>query len=374
METNPSQPHPLLLKACKVLLLTLGWYAPSIGLTFYNRWLFREHSLRYPLSITCLHFFLNFLHSFVARRLLTHWEGGQERVTISARVYLSMILPTAVAAGLDIGLTNTSMIFISVTFITMLKSSTVVFMGIFAVVFGIEKFRFRLFFILLMISCGICMAVYSKVEFDLLGVVLCVCASLLSAFRWILTQILMQKKSLKLDHPVDLLYFVSPLMGLSLLPVAASLEGFSLFESALFFGAPSFSVTLTTFFLILFGAWLAFIMIHMEFLLVRETSSVSMSVLGICKEILTIFISVVFFHEHLSRFNFLGLLLSIFGLVLYNIFKYFQTLESHSQRKEIELIYIPIEDSQSDSDSDWDFDSSRFLQQIDDKVAVSERT
>eukprot|EP01135_Chromosphaera_perkinsii_P001923 Nk52_evm72s212 gene=Nk52_evmTU72s212 len=330
------------LAALKILLFTLGWYIPSIGLTFYNHWLFRTHGFNFPLLVTSLHFLMNFFNSFFVRTLLTRCTG-KPRVFVPWRTYFRMIVPTAAAGALDIGLTNSSLLFITVTLITMIKSSTIVFMVLFAFAFRLEKFTWTLCLIILSISGGVSMTTYSKTEFNLIGVLMCFSAAILAALRWILTQILMQDKEFKLRNPVDMLFHVSPVMFLTLVPCALLLEGEKLYHSPLFiFAAPSTMVWAGSIFLVFAGAYIAFVMINAEFLLVSETSSVTMSVLGICKEIVTILISIIFVGDRVSTLNTVGLVVSIVGLCMYNIYKFRNAWEQMEQEKDIELGYFEV--------------------------------
>jgi solute carrier family 35 protein C2 len=49
------------------LLCALFWYMFSIGLTFYNKWLFRTYDLHFPLTVTSWHMVTNFLFSWICR-------------------------------------------------------------------------------------------------------------------------------------------------------------------------------------------------------------------------------------------------------------------------------------------------------------------
>jgi len=80
-------------------------------------------------------------------------------------------------------------------------------------------------------------------------------------------------------------------------------------------------------FIILFGSWLALVMIFSEYLLVKESSSITMGILGITKELTTILISVFFLGDYLSPINIVGLLISILGLIAFNYYKYLAAIE-----------------------------------------------
>jgi solute carrier family 35 protein C2 len=59
-----------------------------------------------------------------------------------------------------------------------------------------------------------------------------------------------------------------------------------------------------------------------EYVLVHETSSLTLMVAGICKEILTVLAAVVVFGERLGAVNGLGLGVTVVGVLLFNLYKY----------------------------------------------------
>lgn len=152
----------------RIIFFTLGWYIPAVGLTFYNRWMFKVYDLHYPISITCFNFLMNGFITYLARKSYT-WYTGKPRVSVPWDSYFKMVMPTSVVGALDIGLTNTSLLFIPVTFLTGIKSSSVVFIVLFAFIIGLEKFSWKLFFIISMITSGIIMTIESSTAVDPLG-------------------------------------------------------------------------------------------------------------------------------------------------------------------------------------------------------------
>ena len=53
--------------------------------------------------------------------------------------YFKKVVPNGVATGLDIGLSNYSLVFITLSFYVMCKSTTPLFLLVFAIAWGIEK-------------------------------------------------------------------------------------------------------------------------------------------------------------------------------------------------------------------------------------------
>jgi len=61
-----------------------------------------------------------------------------------------------------------------------------------------------------------------------------------------------------------------------------------------------------------------------EFGLIQRTSVVTLSVAGIFKEVAVIFVSTIIFHDRLTPINISGLIVTLFGIGLYNWLKYNQ--------------------------------------------------
>ncbi|KAF9390548.1 Triose-phosphate Transporter [Mortierella sp. AD011] len=147
-------------------------------------------------------------------------------------------------------------------------------------------------------------------------------ASVLGGLRWALTQILLEKsdtKSGSLNNPISTIFFLSPIMGVCLGIVSGIFEGFgTIFRSPFFETAAK---ALSTMGLVFLGGLFAFLMVLAEFNLITRTSVVSLSVMGIVKEVVTILVSSAVFHDHLTLVNILGLFITLTGIGFYHFMK-----------------------------------------------------
>uniref|UniRef100_H3CFY9 Solute carrier family 35 member C2 n=1 Tax=Tetraodon nigroviridis TaxID=99883 RepID=H3CFY9_TETNG len=134
------QPHMAHLKAVyrglRIIGLVLFYYVFSIGITFYNKWLMKD--FHYPLFMTLVHITIIFSLSAITRRILHSWTG-KPRVLLSWTDYLHRAAPTALATALDIGLSNWSLLFITISLYTMTKTSAVLFILFFSLAFKLEE-------------------------------------------------------------------------------------------------------------------------------------------------------------------------------------------------------------------------------------------
>ncbi len=79
--------------------------------------------------------------------------------------------------------------------------------------------------VVIMISVGLFLFVFRSTQFNPLGFCMALTASFLSGARWTLAQLIMQRGRLGLEHPLDFIYHLQPLMVLTVLPLAAIFEG-----------------------------------------------------------------------------------------------------------------------------------------------------
>ena len=116
----------------------LVYFFFSICLTFYNRHLFVTY--RYPLSITLIHLIFKFISATIIRCVLNCTKNREnKRITLDWYTYVTRILPTGIASAADIGLSNWSLEYITITLYTMAKSTVILFIFLFSIIFRLEK-------------------------------------------------------------------------------------------------------------------------------------------------------------------------------------------------------------------------------------------
>lgn len=303
------------ISLCFVLL----WYCFSVGMTFFNKWLFEVYNFHFPLAVTTIHMFTITCITACARAFrTTMW--GSEQPLLSAKDWLWKVVPTGIVGALDIGLSNLSLSLIDVTLYTMCKSTVLAFTLTFACIFKLERMSLNLFGVIVTISLGVVLfRAKEGVNFESIGFVLVLFASAMSGLRWVLTQTIMHKHCPEIGHPVDSLFHIAPAMGLTMLPITAILEGPRLFSSPMLASTDAAFATMT---LVIAGSFMAFGLVMSEFFLVKSTSSVTLSVAGMFKEVCTITIAVFIAGESLSALNVGGLTVSLLGIAYYNILKY----------------------------------------------------
>jgi solute carrier family 35, member C2 len=228
-------------------------------------------------------------------------------------------VPTGTTTSLDIGLGNTSLRYITLTFYTMCKSSVLIFVLTFAFLFRLEAPSWKLILIIVTMTGGVLMMVAGETAFHALGFTLAISASFFSGFRWALTQILLLRHPAT-SNPFATLFFLAPIMFVTLFVIAIFSETPSAIVTGIHLLVSAQGVAKSLALLIVPGT-LAFCMIAAEFTLLQRTSVVTLSICGIFKEVVTISAAGIVFHDELSIINISGLLVTIACIACYNYFK-----------------------------------------------------
>jgi len=251
---------------------------------------------------------------------------------------------------------------VDVALYTMTKSTVIIFISFFAVLFRLEKKSWSLLIIVLMISSGLFLFTYKSTEFNLLGFLLLLIASFSSGARWTLTQLLMQKSKLGLQNPIDMIYFMQPYMLLSILPFAIIFESAKVFSHFNQFLELEYYEIFIFWIKISIGAFLAFFMEISEFLVLSQTSSLTLSVSGIFKEICQLVLAVEINGEFLSFYNLIGLMLCLGGIASHVIYKYWTYSNTHDRfETEAEYQYASnkYDNSENISKQEEDFEETK---------------
>ncbi|KDP39798.1 hypothetical protein JCGZ_03934 [Jatropha curcas] len=176
----------------KTLFFILVWYTFSTFLTLYNKTLLGDDLGKFPapLLMNTIHFGMQ---AVLSKFITWFWSHRfQLTVAMTWRDYFMRVVPTALGTALDVNLSNESLVFISVTFATMCKSASPIFLLLFAFAFRLESPSIKLSGIIVVISVGILLTVAKETEFEFWGFVLVMLAAVMSGFRWSMTQILLQ--------------------------------------------------------------------------------------------------------------------------------------------------------------------------------------
>ncbi|KAI9230633.1 MAG: triose phosphate transporter [Piptocephalis tieghemiana] len=303
----------------------LSRYILATFLSVYNKYMFDPKHLgfHYPLFVTGMHQIVQFI---LASLCLLRFPRLRPRPWMTPREYGQRIVPCGVATGMDIGLSNSSLQTITLSFYTMCKSSSLAFVLLFAFIFRLERPSWSLMSVILIISFGVMLMVANEVDFVWIGFLQVMLASVMGGLRWSLTQILLSPPPSsssssgnhhQKQHPITSVLHLSPIMALCIF-FASILVEYDIFSSHFFL---SFLSSFTIFIWMIVGGLVAFAMVVSEFEVIRRVGVVTLSVAGIFKEVITILVSTWFFGDSLHALNIIGLIITLIGIGMYNWLK-----------------------------------------------------
>jgi len=106
-------------RAVKCALLTLAWFATGLGLALFNKQILgqKRGGFPAPLLLTAIQFAMQFLFAKTAMRMGVIEQAERKngrREPVPNDVYWKSLAPVGITMGLDIALSNLSLVFITV--------------------------------------------------------------------------------------------------------------------------------------------------------------------------------------------------------------------------------------------------------------------
>jgi solute carrier family 35, member C2 len=353
-QTSPESSKKKFKRLLIIVLLSFVVVSSAIATTIFQSMLLsaNHHYFPFPIFSAAV---TNFVQLLAAGIVLGYFGGlGQLFREIWTRNGLKAIyqaiLPCSIVTAAELSISLLSLQYVSVSFFTMVKSSSIIFILLGAFMTGQEQVNAFLLGVILLTGVGVIFAAWdpkSTAGLEVIGFSLVMLASVLNAAKWILTELLLNenlafKAILKTLNsptrkgisggkvrnltPLLSVLLLAPITLTALLIGSVVFEGFPMEISSFIAGESAAYVSITMGSLLLTSC-LVFVMRVADFRLVQMVSLVTFSLLGIIKEIFMIMISVIFLGEVLFPVNVVGLVITIIGVALYN---YYRILESRN--------------------------------------------
>lgn len=338
LATTNSRMSPTKLHKLIVTFAILGWYVSSSLLIGSNKVLFDLLNVDIPLLITFIHFSLIAFGLVALKAKFPNLIGETQ---VSSSVFVRSILPLAALTVGDVGLSNMAYSRLPISVMTVIKSSAPVCIYIAGVLMGVEKFRVRTSLICFVIAVSVASAVPARNKEDsdahyeyISGVVMVSLAVLCTSMRWVFVQ-----RITRFFTPMQLLYLTQPVSALILLPFALIIDC----DAAMAHLSASGSFLLPTA-LILGSAVAAMGVLISEYKIVHATTSLTLAIAGIGKEILTLCLSVVCFSESFTFRQIVAVCVSIVGILMYAIFRSTEKAREMEESKYLSSIQVVVKE------------------------------
>ncbi|KAM3012972.1 hypothetical protein FF2_025893 [Malus domestica] len=297
------------------------WIFLSFTVIVYNKYILdrKMYNWPFPISLTMIHMAFCSSIAFLLVRVFRLVDA----VSISRDLYLKSVVPIGALYALSLWFSNSAYIFLSVSFIQMLKALMPVAVYSIGVAFKKDAFKSDTMLNMVSISVGVAVAAYGEAKFNSWGVTLQLLAVAFEATRLVLIQILLNAKGISLN-PITSLYYVAPCCFVFLCVPWVIVELPVLRESSSFH-----------FDFVIFGtnSLCAFALNLAVFLLVGKTSALTMNVAGVVKDWLLIAFSWSVIKDTVTPINLIGYLIAFGGVAYYNHAKLQGLKAAEAQRK-----------------------------------------
>lgn len=286
----------------------IAWICLSSSVILFNKWILGTLEFKYPILLTTYHLtFATVVTQVLAR--FTSALDGRKSVKMTGRVFLRAIMPIGLFFSLSLICGNLTYLYLSVSFIQMLKATTPVAVLLGSWAFRLSEPNLRTFLNVLIIVFGVFLASLGEIQFVLAGFLYQIGGIVFEAMRLVMVQRLLSSAEYKMDPLVSLYYFA---------PICALMN----FSVALFWELPTvtmaevYAVGLGTFFV---NGLCAFLLNVSVVFLINKTSVVVLTLSGVLKDILLVAASMIIWGDPVTGLQFFGYSISLSGLVYYKL-------------------------------------------------------
>eukprot|EP01036_Dinobryon_divergens_P028837 gene28837-37844_t len=281
------------------------WISISCTMILFNKAVLDQMKFPFPMFLTTYHMLFSTILTQVMSRLTSMLPGVREN-KVDSTVLATQILPVSLFFAVSLVLSNMSYIYLSVSYIQMLKAFTPVAVLIFSFLSGLEKTSCIELYIVTIICIGVALTSVGESFFSWLGFTFQSLAILAESSRLVLVNVLM--KQLKLD-PLSSLYYIAPLCSLFIGVACLIFEWKEL---------PFDRIFSSDFLLImLINGTVAFTLNVAVVLLISNTSALVLTLAGIIKDIMLVVLSIVVFGSPVTPLQYAGYGVALLGLNLH---------------------------------------------------------
>ncbi|PCG89919.1 protein of unknown function DUF250 [Penicillium occitanis (nom. inval.)] len=285
-----------------------SWIALSSGVIIFNKWILHTAGFGFPLFLTTWHLLFATIMTQLLARFTTALDS-RHKVPMNRSVYMRAIVPIGIFFSLSLIFGNLVYLYLSVSFIQMLKATNSVATLIATWALGVAPVRLETLGNVSVIVVGVVIASIGEIKFSLIGFIYQVFATVFESVRLVMVQRLLSSAEFKMDPLVSLYYFA---------PACFVMNGIA----TLFFEIPK----MTMYDIYSVGVWnlvanasVAFALNVAVVFLIGKTSALVLTLSGVLKDILLVVASMVIFHDPVTPLQALGYGIALMGLVYYKL-------------------------------------------------------
>ncbi|THC98075.1 hypothetical protein EYZ11_002427 [Aspergillus tanneri] len=284
------------------------WIGLSSSVILFNKWVLASAKFDFPLFLTTWH--MAFATGMT--QVLAHFTStldSRHKIPMTPIKYMKAIVPIGLMFSLSLICGNLAYLYLSVSFIQMLKATNAVATLLATWAFGIAPPNLRTLGNVFLIVVGVVIASFGEIKFDVFGFLIQIGGIIFEALRLVMVQRLLSSAEFKMDPLVSVYYFA---------PACAVANGLVMY----FMELPRLtmgdinSLGVVT---LIANALVAFLLNVAVVLLIGKTSAVVLTMAGILKDILLVVASMVIFLDPVTMQQFFGYSIALAGLVYYKL-------------------------------------------------------
>eukprot|EP01018_Ginkgo_biloba_P020445 Gb_10585 [translate_table: standard] len=183
------------------------WIFLSSSVIIFNKYILdaKMYNWPYPISLTMMHMAFCSVFAFVLVRILKVVKP----VDMTRGIYVSSVVPIGALYCFSLWLSNSAYLYLSVSFIQMLKALMPVAVYSIGILFKKESFNPKTMANMVGITVGVAIAAFGEIKFNPTGILFQLTAVVFEATRLVLIQILLNAKGINLN-PITSLYYIAP--------------------------------------------------------------------------------------------------------------------------------------------------------------------
>ncbi|KAI3782648.1 hypothetical protein L2E82_12701 [Cichorium intybus] len=287
--------------------LIILWYSSNIGVLLLNKFLLSNYGFKFPIFLTMCHMSACAILSYISIVFLkvVPFQKIKSRSQFLRIATLSIVFCASVVGG------NISLRYLPVSFNQAVGATTPFFTAMFAYLMTLKREAWVTYGALVPVVTGVVIASGGEPSFHLYGFIMCISATAARAFKSVLQGILLSSEGEKLNS-MNLLLYMSPIAIAVLLPAALIMEP-DVIEATISLALKHRFMWL----LLLINSTMAYAANLTNFLVTKNTSALTLQVLGNAKGAVAVVISILLFRNPVTFVGIAGYSMTVMGVVAY---------------------------------------------------------
>jgi len=317
----------ILLTGLLGALASVTYISLSSAMILFNKFLMRADVFPFPVALTCWHMlcalclasilqracpmlFPAYPRLFGANKIVSDLDGPSPDGIMKTLEVLQPFVPIAACGAACLICGNAAYRHANVAFLQMIKESHIMFVYLLMLLFGLEKFKYRIACLIIFVTCSAMVAVYGEIYFSWQGLVLQLISGLCGSMQIVLNNLLMAGSSYGKVDPLTMVLCTAPVTLFALIPVNA------------FFWDPRIIVQGRQLLPVLaLNALLAFGLQVSAATLIWLASGTGYALACVAKDLAIVIAAGVILHESFTWIQICGFAGSIAGMSLYSAMK-----------------------------------------------------